>query len=318
MTNPIDTGEEVKQLFHGAMPERIDEVDALVEKISYQRASDRPGFHLETVSFTGAGLVALTDRTMQQIWLISYLAWQALREQSGFLIVFQARGKPYDLRAAGIDISNDHLASKVDRLSCALGALRDADSGQLHWSTDVPKLTPDLAELRDEEDRIAYDLGLFATAFALLHESCHALKPIDGIAYGGVSEELECDRYAFGMLLGHCDQHAAFKKYNPMLLRRKRAMGAFLGLIVILESTSLGLSAESLTHPPFHDRVQMFTEVAECLELSKNDDFWIFATCGLISKLRREDLLPSTVDFDSFRDLFDSMLVYCNKSKYRD
>lgn len=304
MNTNNDAAADVRQLFYGAIPERRSEVDSLFERIAYRRADDRTGFHLESLSFDGAGLITLTDRTMQQIWLISYLTWRALHEQSGFLIVFQAQGKPYDLAETGIDLATDNAASTVSRLTKALQSFRDAESDQLEWPIDVPILTPDLRHLRDDEDHLAYDLGLFATAFVFLHEAHHTLLRVDGVPYGGIAEELECDRYAIKMLIEECDRHAEIKKYDVVLLRRKRAMGAMLGLIVVMESTDFGLSQESATHPPIGDRIKLMVEAADRLELDANDDFWIYATCSLLSKLRREARLPQTIPFTTFRSLF--------------
>lgn len=87
MSEPTNANEEVAALFLGTMPERASEVAGLLETVQFERATDRPAMHLEATAFFGKGLVVFTDRTLQQVWLITYLAWRTLHEQSGFVIV---------------------------------------------------------------------------------------------------------------------------------------------------------------------------------------------------------------------------------------
>jgi hypothetical protein len=127
--------------------------------------------HLEATAFFGKGLVVFTDRTLQQAWLIAYLAWRTLHEQSGFVIVSLLN-----------NAKEDEFMTHVDRLGRALADLRSADAGAAPWPADVPQLTPDLSGLRDIEDRTAYELACFAGSFLLLHETCHALKRVRVLA----------------------------------------------------------------------------------------------------------------------------------------
>ena len=44
------------------------------------------------------------------------------------------------------------------------------------------------------------------------------------------------------------------------------------------------------------------------------DDFWIFAVCTLLSKLRREERLNNNIEYESPRDLFFMALEYLKLS----
>ena len=95
---------------------------------------------------------------------------------------------PYEVR---LHSRNDKYISLANRLGEALAALRTADAGNNPWPSDVPRLDPQLSELCDEEEHAAYDLGCFATAFLLLHETCHAQKRVRGEPEGGIAEEID-------------------------------------------------------------------------------------------------------------------------------
>jgi hypothetical protein len=306
MSKQTNADEAVRALFMGTAPERPDGIAELLETTQYEVAHDRPALHLETTAFFGKGLVVLTDRTMQQIWLVAYLSWRALPEQSGFVIVSLATEIPYN---ACLNSKNDQHLALVDRLGQALAELRTADAGNNPWPPDVPRLDPQLSQLRDKQDRATYDLACFAASFVLLHETCHAQKRARGEAYGGIAEEIECDEYAIDFLLAGCSKYAEKNNYEPPQVYRKRSMGIFLGLAVAFESTERGLWLPSETHPSAHERIKQFVDIVDPNIPEPNDDFWIFACCVLLSMVRRHQRLPETIQFDSCRDLFHKVLA---------
>lgn len=304
MSDHSNADEEAKALFLGTAPERRADIEELFKSVEYKLAHDRPALHLEATAFFGRGLVVFTNRTMQQIWLIAYLSWKTLHEQSGFLIVALARKSQYD---PSVYEKNDRYLAQVDRLGQALTALR-TDTGSPPWPSDVPRLDPQLSELRDEEDRAIYQLSCFAAAFVLLHESRHAIKRAWGEDYDGVAEELECDRYALSFLLDQCHQYAGHNHDEPIKVIRKRTMGVFLGLAVTFESTELGLWRPSDSHPSGYERIKQLIQLVELDIKDPNDDFWVFASCILLSKARRDGQLPDKIPFESPRDLFEKVL----------
>jgi hypothetical protein len=306
MSEKTNANDDARALLMGTTPERADAITELLKTTQYEIAHDRPALHLEATAFFGKGLVVLTKRTMQQAWLIAYLSWRTLREQAGFIIVALATKAPYEVR---LHSKNDKYISLVNRLGEALAALRTADAGNNPWPPDVPRLDPQLSELHDEEDHFAYALGCFATAFLLLHETCHAQKRVRGEPEGGIAEEIECDKFAIDFLMAGCEIYARQNDYEITKVRRKRSMGVFLGLAVVFESTEHGLWAPSNTHPSAYERIKLLVDIVEPGLPEPNDDFWTFASCVLLSKLRRNQRLPEVIHFDSCRDLFYKVLV---------
>jgi hypothetical protein len=307
MTNgdSLDADELVKALLLATVPERSVDILKILQDLEYKQVQDRPALHLEATSFFGRGVVVFTGRTMQQMWLIAYLAWQTLREQIGFIVVSLIEKSAY---RTAIFARNDKYISNVDRLDRALRELRIAEIGSNPWPADIPKLDPELSELRDVEDRTAYDLACFSAAFVLLHETSHAIRRAQGEDYGGIAEELASDKFAQDFLLLGCAEYAKQSGQPVAKILKKRAMGAFLGLAVTFESTELGLWLPSDSHPSVYERVNQLVRAVEPHFPDPNHDFWLFATSVLLSKARRGGKLPETLRFQTTRELFDRVL----------
>jgi hypothetical protein len=312
MDEDTEADQATAALLLGTMPERKEEIAAILEDVQYRLVHDRPAMHLEASAFFGKGVVVFTNRTMQQVWLIAYLAWKTLQEQSGFVIVCLAQAAPYSLTDLRVDAKSDQLLALVDRLGEALRDLRTAEVGHNPWPNDVPRLSEDLSELRDVEDRAIYQLSCFAVAFLILHETCHALKRVRGEPEGGIEEEMDCDRYAVSLLLDQIDKYASQEHEDKNKVRTKRAIGVFIGFAIVLESTERGLWTPSDSHPRLHDRIGIVVAAADSIISDPNDDFWIVSCCILLSKLRREERLPERIPFTDSRDLFLKVLDVLN------
>jgi len=115
MNHKTNADDDVRALFLGTAPERPEDIAKLLETTQYERAHDRPAMHLEASAFFGKGLVVLTNRTMQQVWLIAYLTWRTLHEQSGFVVVSLIKNLPYDVRGH----EHDQFTANVDHLGRA-------------------------------------------------------------------------------------------------------------------------------------------------------------------------------------------------------
>lgn len=306
LNSNTDTNRDVEALFMGTIPERGEEVAEIMKQVQFERADDRPALHFEANAFFGRGLVIFTDRSMQQMWLIAYLSWKTLSEQSGFVIVLLAESKPYD---SALNDKHDQYVSYVDRLGEALTDLRTADANQtLPWPEDVPRLDPELSELDGDEDHVTYHLGLFASTFVFLHEVSHTQRRMNGEEYGGIPEELNCDAYAINLLLDQCKVYADQNNDDPALVYRKRAMGVLLGLATIFESTELGVWYPSDSHPSIYERISQLYDIVVQHITDDDDDFWLFGSCVLLSKARRDKKLPQFIEFDSVHYLFLEVL----------
>jgi hypothetical protein len=208
-----------------------------------------------------------------------------------------------------VSAAEDEFTAEIDRLGRALVELRSTEEELVPWPAYVPHVTPDLSQLRGVEDRAACDLMRFAQSFLLLHESCHAVKRAAGEGYGQLEEEIACDRFGIDYLLGRCDAYVPEDGYDRTDVLRKRAMGLFVGLVVIIESTERGLWAPSESHPPVRKRIELLTERVEPCLKDADDPFWVLATCALLSKLRREKRLPEAIPYTDCRDLFSKVVA---------
>lgn len=299
---------ETRNLFLDTAPERGAELETVLEQIDFRLAADRPAFHLEATAIMGRGLVVFTPRTMRQIWLIGFMAWQCMHEQSGFIVGFLLQGRAYDLSAPDVGDAGIEAAARIVRLGVALRTLREAeDERESDWPSDVPKPPVPPAELDGEEDQAAYELACFALSFVMLHESWHALERIAGRDYAGRDEEFACDSYAAHMLLDRVEEYATSRAYTPAQtesVSSKRAIGVFLGLVLMLESTEIGLRAPTENHPAWTARMRAVLTIIEATTADEDGNFWVFATSVMLSRLRRDNIEVGVVQYGSARQLF--------------
>jgi hypothetical protein len=126
---------------------------------------------------------------------------------------------------------------------------------------------------------------------------------VRGEPEGSFREEMECDRFAIDFLFSGCSEYAQLNNHTLVEVQRKRAMGLFLGMAVIFESTERGLWSPSPSHPPLYDRAKQLLDVVSESFSDPDEPFWMFATCVLLSKLRRDERRPAVIDFKTCRDL---------------
>jgi hypothetical protein len=220
--------EEIRQLLLQVAPERSRDIDGLFAKypLQFERVRDTTGFTMAT-SF---GVVLYNDRAFQQIYLISFLAWRALIEQSGGILLFEIAGRAYDHGALGATPSQREAEQAVDAAGAALRALRDSESlDHATWPPDLPYPTLSTLPFKDKQHQAVYEIAVFAVAYIVLHEIRHAMFAHEGDSPDGIAEERECDTFALQLLLDGTREFAAMRGNPPQAVLSKRAMGAFLG-----------------------------------------------------------------------------------------
>ncbi len=304
---PEEADIETRNLLFDCAPERRNELEALVAQIDFRRARDQPTFVLEALAFGDRGVVRFTDRTMHQAWLISYLAWRAMHEQLGFVVGFLLQGRPYDLTSPDVGAAGIAAAITMDRMSDALRALRAANPGEGSWPADVPQLTETNDHL-NEQDQAAFELACFGMAFALLHECHHVFERIASHPYTGPTEEMAADVYAAHLILDRVAETAAANGWEVTTLTEKRAIGVFLGLVLVLESSEVGLREPTETHPAWTARIRQLLQFIDQLNLPQDGNFWTYATSFLLSRARRERIEVQQIAYSSVRALFFCVL----------
>lgn len=306
--DPSIADNQVRSLLFEASPERSTELELIVNLIDFRIGGDRPGFHLEASAIMGRGVVVYSPRTMQQVWLISFLAWQCVHEQSGLIIGFLLQRRPYDAAAHDVGHAGVEATRRIIRLSEALRQIRDLhnrDEGG--WPNDVPLPRRSCAEFVEVEDRAVCEICCLASAFIFLHECHHALERVAGRDYAGREEELACDGYAARFLLDRVECFAVSRNYTLTqagTAKIKRAIGVFLGLVLMLESTEKGLRGPTDSHPAWTDRVRAILAIIENTLNDNDGHFWVFATSIMLSHLRRQGIDIGVAPYGSARELF--------------
>ena len=80
----MSENDELKKLFEGVIPERLDEVLSLIESHSaqFRRVDDKSDFNLDAGAF---GATQFTQRSLEQLWLFGFAGLYALHSFSGVI-----------------------------------------------------------------------------------------------------------------------------------------------------------------------------------------------------------------------------------------
>jgi hypothetical protein len=269
-----------------------------MSNVAFRVCNDKPKLHIQTLPISGVGLVVYANRSMQQVWLISFMAWEMFRDFCGVIEGLLLQGRGFNLSAP--DVSRSFNSRLVVTLNEYLRELQNAEHLPEAWPAEVPIPTEDRQNFSADEHHAAYEFACVGLGFILLHEAKHALINIAGQAFESIDEELECDKFGAEMILSPPADDAR--------LRLKRALGVFVGLTVVLESTDVGVTRESQTHPTWVQRVNSVLPFIKTYGFPQNHEFWVFATSIMLSKLRRMGLDMPNTDFSSEEDPFYKVL----------
>ncbi len=286
------------QLLRAAVPERLSEIDEIIALAGFREGRDGPGFKFENVY----GQVIFTHRSVMQVYLISFLAWRALRAYSGLIILLLATREPFDLSKVAHLPEQAAADEAVDGLAKGLTEIRKAFATlDVPWPADIP--APSLVKHANVEDQAAQEVSLLALAFILLHEIHHVVLASKGEASGDWAEEHKCDEFARQMMLRDVDHYAVSCGDNPFMVRSKRAMAIALANAIYAEITPQKLWAGS-DHPPIADRC--FANY-EDWPADPNAPPWIYMSSVLAAQLRRRNRDVNAIAFTSARDLCEKL-----------
>ena len=268
-------------------------------------ANDSAEFVMDTLSF---GLIRTTNRTINNIWLMSWVMWKEMYCWSSFLVLIN------NGEALFVKSKFDELPGQKESYDEADGLLAKTkefiSQEQLNWKlwpTSVPKIQ-DIPSSGDE-NKLANDLAHHAIAFFYLHELRHLILGKQNESFKNpIDEEFECDRWAAHFLTEKAEDYANQEGHdNPLLVRSKRAMGIALGATVIAHVQKSQFWEPSGSHPAIADRFKRLTEI---LNIASNDYFWVVANSFLLGCLRRENAVPTRVAFENQQDLFNKLLQH--------
>lgn len=147
-------------------------------------------------------------------------------------------GQPFDfLELKKID-GQAALDATFDSRMVAVKALGSAPTlDDFEWPSEVPYPKEGIV-FRNIEDKAAYDLICMAGAYVFLHEIRHAqLEQCADRPANVLDEEVESDRYALDMMIGHVSEYSRSSGHRAEMVLAKRLLGAFVAKLVILTLT---------------------------------------------------------------------------------
>lgn len=292
------TAEDAIRLLRAAAPERARDVEELIALAGFLEAADGPGFKFENVF----GQVMYSNRSVMHVYLVSFLAWRALRAYSGLIIYLLHNQQPLDLDRASTLPGQAEADEAVDGLAKSLANIRQAyKTIDVPWPEGVPHPAPEKHD--DPEHQAAQEIALLALAYILMHEIHHIALTQSGGSTGDWAEEYKCDEFAHQMLLRDVDAYAAECGDDADMVRNKRAIAIALANTIYTEITPQHLWAGS-DHPPIADRL-----IANYNDwpTDPNAHCWVYMSSTLLAILRRRGVSVGRTEFRSARELCEKL-----------
>lgn len=291
--------EEIKLLLGGVIPEREAEMKEYLNKYTpyFSRCDDRPGFLVEAGAF---GILKFTQRTMHQMWILGFVANQALHSYSRILAILRLHSGKLDTDELNEIPDQLKEENKYKELIDAVYKLAEVnDPATFSWPNTVPK--PENRKPTDMEGAATFDLICMAGAYVFLHEMKHiAFSMCNNAPNSPHEEELECDLFAKSMMLDKLDAYSKQSGYDLTRLNSKRAMSISLAFFFMLVVTPLEYWPGTESHPSIATRIE---SMVDGLSMHNDDVFWIYMASLFLSHLRYLNKDPLVIEFNTFREL---------------
>lgn len=283
MNGNVSPKSAVTFLMNGAVPERKNEIAALwaqypadviivadAKRVTLNADKDRIAFDL---------------KTMDVFWLIGFAGWKAIECYSPLIAWSAASGQPI-AALISVDAGLDDVERAYKERRAALQAfIETADVASAPWPDDIPRPSANRDALDDDQYRVAYDITLFATAFAFFHEFRHVMFDRDGTRHADLrEEEMACDVWAREFMTVRLARYAEDHGYDYQEVLRKRSMGFALAALVLHEITPLWDHGGNRAYFSVADRLRA---ILDNTPLPENDHFWRFAASLLVGIFRQ-------------------------------
>jgi len=281
----VDVSDAVDFLFGGVVPERLAELDELWGKDAERvRLTASTGFLLQQLW----GTVQVSEIALRQIWLTGYAAERALDAYLAALTLAAADGGVFDAHSWHMDPGqareDAHFDALFDKV-VQLGNVVDVDD--IAWPPGIPKPTVGL-RIGNPRRKAAFDLVCIAGAWVFAHEVRHHIYERQQNAPNiPLAEEIECDRWALGLLLDRASAYADENGWSPELVRAKRLMGILIAMLTILTVTPRSEWGAG-RHPAIAERFKMLLDAGSS---SLPNWFWPVVASMLAGFSRRLGLL---------------------------
>lgn len=286
----MSENDELKKLFEGVIPERLDEVLSLIESHSaqFRRVDDKSDFNLDAGAF---GAIQFAQRFLGQLWLFDFAGLYALHSFSGVIFFVKSRGLKFDLAEI------DGLPEQKEENNCfskiikTIQRLNSAESKyDFAWPAGIPKLQE--GKPKDIEQAAVFDLVLMATTYFFLHELKHVIFKSEGSsAEDRLIEEMECDAFAAERMLSKIRDYSSASGYPEDKVFMKRSISIALGSAFLAVATPRHNLDGTATHPTVHDR---WSATLGRIELEEDDSYWLyFASLAIALLKHRKITFPS-------------------------
>lgn len=235
----------VRNLLLGAMPEREAEFTVLwtAYEPEFQIVDDN---HDDGPIVLDAGLyrfVRFNHRVMRLFWLAGYAYWEGYEAFHRF-----ANGAPIRL---------ERFKAIVE---CFDQVMTATDVERVPWPDDIPPPGTLVDHVEGSAGRVAGELAIFSTAFAVLHELRHLMHQNEGTSAAfddfprSREEEHSCDEFAAAYLFERIDDYASQSGEDANRVRAKRQAGIYAALFA-LSLLSKRNSGQSDHHPAVQERL---------------------------------------------------------------
>jgi|SRR5208282_1092184 hypothetical protein len=309
----MKTNYALQKLFEGVVPERVAEIDGLINKYSvqFQQVCDRDGFHMVGGALGEVGLIQYTYRSMQQLWLFGYAGLLSMHCYTTFIVLLKSSGIKLDMEKVKKIYGQEKAEKKFAVLLDKIREINKAASeGDYKWPEDIP--TPEQGRQADAEQALVFDLSCMAAAYVFLHELRHAMFSTDGdVPPNPIDEEIACDAFAKEMMTSHIAEYSAQTGYPADAVKMKRFMGIALASAFLLFATERNRLKGSETHPAIYER---WLSTIGDLELSTNDFLWLYFASLTLAILQNIGVPISNKKVESFRTLCLGLIEDLKKS----
>ena len=293
----------VLEAISGAAPERREAIRKLFDEIDpyFARVADSAGFKIEAGAF---GSVVVTQRTLDQIWILGHVAWGSLAAYAPTLLL---QDGSMDVGSSIIDGQHGQQAEE-DAIAQGLSAVKRLNelpaADDFDWPAAVPRPSP--LGAGPVQERAISDLNVIAVAYVFLHELHHLECRRGEVSFASpLEEELACDNFATSFLLDAVDPYVALSGEDRTAVLGKRGAGIALGGFILLQMTHRSRWAGSPTHPSLAERLRLLTSR---VDVPGDGFYWGYLAALLLSVLRVDGSLPSSVPAADWRDACSKLI----------
>lgn len=274
----------IKMLMKGAVPERVEEIEALWRHYQPQVVvvENRSGITLNA----SRERIEFDPKTADVFWLVGFSGWRAIECYSPHVILSADLSIAlHNLLDDDAELSEVERAYK-ERLAAARNLIEQRDADLVSWPDDLPRPVSDRDDLDGNQHKATFDLVLIALAFAFFHEFRHVMMDHDKERPGERrEEELQCDVWARDFMTAKLEGYARDhqKDYHDVL--RKRSMGLALAALILYEITP-----KYAYNPDYFSIKTRLTTLIFNTALPDNDHFWVFVASLMLGIFRSAHL----------------------------